>query len=99
MDCRHGQLQNRNCGMKVGVNCSTEVAGVTRICENGELKRNETTKVLYICHNSVWRTLCPELWQSSSQAMVACRQLYPNKTVLGKLLMLELSIKFLFLMQ
>ena len=91
MDCRHAALQNitNYCDMKVGVNNC--VAGVTRICENGELRRNETTKVLYICHNSVWRTLCPELWQSSSQAMVACRQLNPNKTVNGKLLVLELS--------
>ena len=101
MDCRHAALQNiTNCDMKVGVNCPTQVAGVSRICENGELRRNETNKLLQICHNGAWVPLCPDLWQASSQAMVACRQLYPNKTVLGKLLTLRmLSINIIFYMQ
>ena len=81
MDCRHNQLQNiSDCNERVAVNCSMAI----RICENGELRRNETNKVLNICYNGAWVPLCPYLWQSSAQAMVACRQLYPNKTVIGK---------------
>lgn len=85
MDCRHGALQNiTDCDVKVRVNCSTHA--IARVCENGELRRNKTTKVLNICHNGTWLPLCPYLWQSSSKALVACRQLYPDKTIIGKLL-------------
>ena len=85
MECRHAALQNiTNCNKKVGVNCSN---AVNLTCKNEALRRNETTKVLYICHNGVWKTLCPTLWQSSARlALVACRQLYPNDIVICKLL-------------
>ena len=59
-------------------------ATATRQCLNGELYRNETDKILYICVNEQWKTLCPSLW-GSTQAMVACRQLYPTSTIISEL--------------
>ena len=52
-----------------------------RLCENGELSQMHVT--LNICVDGNWRTLCPSLW-GPSQAMVACRQLNPGRTVIGK---------------
>ena len=54
----------------------------SRLCENGELKKN-SNNVLNICVNAVWKTLCPMLW-GPPQSIVACRQLNPGKLIIGK---------------
>ena len=54
------------------------------LCQNGDLMRNETNNILYICVTNRWSVLCPRLW-TPAQATVACRQLHPNKTVISKL--------------
>ena len=56
-------------------------ADTKRACENGELRQAHVT--LQICINGSWKTVCPSLW-GQAQAIVACRQLNPGRTVTGK---------------
>ena len=60
-------------------------ADANRECDNGQLRTNRTTNILYICVNGTWKTLCPRLW-GPSQATVACRQLNPGRTVISEFL-------------
>ena len=57
-------------------------ADTPRLCDNGELR--QTSVILQICVNGDWKTLCPSLW-GPAQATVACRQLNPGRTVIGKI--------------
>ena len=59
-------------------------AVASRECDNGQLRISNTTNILYICVNGIWRTLCPSLWKPA-QATVACRQLNPERTVISEL--------------
>ena len=43
----------------------------------------QTHVILQICVNGDWKTLCPDLW-GPAQTAVACRQLNPGRTVIGK---------------
>ena len=56
-------------------------------CENGELL--QTNVILQICVNGDWRSLCPSLW-GPAQATVACRQLNPGRTVIGKTTIIQI---------
>ena len=63
-------------------------AGDDLMCQNGDIQiRPGTIGIVEICERGViWRRLCPnEYFWGPPQAAVACRQLNPGKTVIGKL--------------
>ena len=58
------------------------------MCQNGDIRIIPgTIGIVEICERGVtWRRLCPnEYFWGPLQAAVACRQLNPGKTVIGKL--------------
>ena len=63
------------------------------MCKNGDLQKSNITdnNILYICVAGKWRTLCPKLW-GPAQATVACRQLNPERVVIGKTLLYRVTI-------
>lgn len=55
-----------------------------RECINGKLMLNTIEKILSICVSGQWKKICYNLMWSSTQAMVACRQLHPEALIIGQ---------------